>query len=82
MEAFTEKMREHDVQIRSVMENVNDLKKKLKESDLNKEQLQQDLQSLKKNIETRTKRVSIVVFCLWIHTHPLHNNILFLVCII
>ena len=68
MEAFTEKMREHDVHIRSVMENVNDLKKSLKESDLNKEQLQQDLQSLKKNIETRTKRVSIVCVFMFVHT--------------
>uniref|UniRef100_A0A915PWC6 Structural maintenance of chromosomes protein n=1 Tax=Setaria digitata TaxID=48799 RepID=A0A915PWC6_9BILA len=56
MQKFTEKMRERDAYMRSVVETVNALKKSLKESDLKKEQLQKDIQDMKKNVEDCSKR--------------------------
>lgn len=57
MRKFTERMRERDVYMRSVVESVNALKKSLKESDLKKEQLQKDIQDMKKNVEDCARRV-------------------------
>ncbi|OZC11181.1 RecF/RecN/SMC protein [Onchocerca flexuosa] len=58
MQKFTEKMRERDAYMRSVVETMNALKKSLKESDLKKEQLQKDIQDMKKNIEDCTRRAT------------------------
>ncbi|MCP9262000.1 Structural maintenance of chromosomes protein [Dirofilaria immitis] len=55
---FMERMRERDAYMRSVVETVNALKKSLKESDLKKEQLQKDIQDMKKNVEDCTKRAT------------------------
>ncbi|VDN89119.1 unnamed protein product [Brugia pahangi] len=58
MQKFTERMRERDAYIRSVVEMVNALKKSLKESDLKKEQLQKDIQDMKKNVEDCSRRAA------------------------
>ncbi|KAL3994489.1 RecF/RecN/SMC N terminal domain family protein [Acanthocheilonema viteae] len=58
MQKFTERMRERDAYIRSVVETVNALKKSLKESDLKKEQLQKDIQDMKKNVEDCARRAA------------------------
>ncbi|KAM3719094.1 Structural maintenance of chromosomes protein [Dirofilaria immitis] len=58
MQNFMERMRERDAYMRSVVETVNALKKSLKESDLKKEQLQKDIQDMKKNVEDCTKRAT------------------------
>uniref|UniRef100_A0A1I8EKE5 Structural maintenance of chromosomes protein n=1 Tax=Wuchereria bancrofti TaxID=6293 RepID=A0A1I8EKE5_WUCBA len=58
MQKFTEKMRERDAYIRSVVETVNALKKSLKELDLKKEQLQKDIQDMKKNVEDCSRRAA------------------------
>lgn len=57
MKKFTERMRERDAYMRSVVETVNELRKSLKESDLKKEQLQKDIQDMKKNVEDCARRV-------------------------
>lgn len=57
MQKFTERMRERDAYMRSVVEAMNALKKSLKESDLKKEQLQKDIQDMKKNVEDCARRV-------------------------
>lgn len=61
MQKFTEKMRERDAYIRSVVETVNALKKSLKESDLKKEQLQKDIQDMEKNVEDCARRVCYLI---------------------
>lgn len=50
-------MRERDAYMRTVIETVSALKKSLKESDLKKEQLQKDVQDMKKNVEDCARRV-------------------------
>uniref|UniRef100_A0A8R1TJ54 Structural maintenance of chromosomes protein n=1 Tax=Onchocerca volvulus TaxID=6282 RepID=A0A8R1TJ54_ONCVO len=58
MQKFTERMRERDAYMRSVVEAMNALKKSLKESDLKKEQLQKDIQDMKKNVEDCARRAT------------------------
>ncbi|VDK87782.1 unnamed protein product, partial [Litomosoides sigmodontis] len=58
MKKFTEMMRERDAYMRSVVETVNELKKSLKESDLKKEQLQKDIQDMKKNVDDCARRAA------------------------
>ncbi|CAG9531598.1 unnamed protein product [Cercopithifilaria johnstoni] len=58
MQKFTERMRERDAYMRSVIETVNALKKNLTESDLKKEQLQKDIQDMKKNVEDCARRAA------------------------
>lgn len=52
-------MREHDAYMRSVVETVHALKKSLKEFDMKKEQLQKDIQDMKKSSEECAKRVRV-----------------------
>lgn len=58
LKRFTERMREHDEYVRTMVEEVNALQKSSKEAELKKDQLKKDLQDMKKNVEDCTKRVS------------------------
>ncbi|VDN04581.1 unnamed protein product [Thelazia callipaeda] len=57
-----ERMRERDAYMRSVIETLNEFKKKLKEYDIKKDQLQKDLLDVKKSVDECARRVLTFYF--------------------